>query len=30
MTVIEVYEDAGSLSHRPAGVEELGDEVLIH
>jgi ATP-dependent Clp protease ATP-binding subunit ClpC len=30
MTVIEVYEDAGALSHRPAGVEELGDEVLIH
>ncbi|MDT7603312.1 MAG: ATP-dependent Clp protease ATP-binding subunit ClpC [Acidobacteriota bacterium] len=29
-SVVEVYEDAGALSHRPAGVEELGDEVLIH
>jgi ATP-dependent Clp protease ATP-binding subunit ClpC len=30
MTVVEVYEDAGALSHRPAGVEEPGDAVLIH
>ena len=30
MTVIEVYEEAGALSHRPAGVEEPGDAVLIH
>jgi ATP-dependent Clp protease ATP-binding subunit ClpC len=29
-SVIEIYEDAGALSHRPAGVEALGDEVLIH
>jgi ATP-dependent Clp protease ATP-binding subunit ClpC len=29
-TVVEVYEDAGALSHRPARVEELSDEVLIH
>jgi ATP-dependent Clp protease ATP-binding subunit ClpC len=30
LSVVEVYEDAGALSHRPARVEELGDEVLIH
>jgi ATP-dependent Clp protease ATP-binding subunit ClpC len=29
-SVIEVYEEAGALSHRPAGVEEPGDAVLIH
>ncbi|MDQ1613646.1 MAG: ATP-dependent Clp protease ATP-binding subunit ClpC [Pyrinomonadaceae bacterium] len=29
-TLIEVYEDGGTLSHRPAGVEEVGDEILIH
>ncbi|HEY0101215.1 MAG TPA: ATP-dependent Clp protease ATP-binding subunit [Pyrinomonadaceae bacterium] len=30
-TLIEVYEDGGVLGHRPAaGVEELGDELLIH
>jgi ATP-dependent Clp protease ATP-binding subunit ClpC len=30
-TLVEVYEDAGVLAHRPlAGVEELGDELLIH
>ena len=29
-TLIEVYEDGGVLSHRPAGVEEVGDELLIH
>jgi ATP-dependent Clp protease ATP-binding subunit ClpC len=29
-SVIEVFEDAGVLSHRPARVEELDDEVLIH
>jgi ATP-dependent Clp protease ATP-binding subunit ClpC len=29
-SVVEVYEDAGALSHRPARVEELDDEVLIH
>jgi ATP-dependent Clp protease ATP-binding subunit ClpC len=29
-TVVEVYEEAGALSHRPAGVEEPGDAVLIH
>ena len=29
-TLIEVYEDAGALSHRPVGVEELGGAVLIH
>ncbi|MCA1817463.1 MAG: ATP-dependent Clp protease ATP-binding subunit [Acidobacteria bacterium] len=28
--VVEVYEDEGALSHRPARVEVLGDEVLIH
>ncbi|MCA1555702.1 MAG: ATP-dependent Clp protease ATP-binding subunit, partial [Acidobacteria bacterium] len=28
--LIEVYEDGGVLSHRPAGVEEVGDELLIH
>jgi ATP-dependent Clp protease ATP-binding subunit ClpC len=27
---VEVYEDGGTLSHRPAGVEEPGDAVLIH
>ncbi|HYO99573.1 MAG TPA: ATP-dependent Clp protease ATP-binding subunit, partial [Pyrinomonadaceae bacterium] len=26
MTLIEVYEDDGALSHRPAGVEDVGDE----
>ncbi|HEY9403559.1 MAG TPA: ATP-dependent Clp protease ATP-binding subunit, partial [Pyrinomonadaceae bacterium] len=30
MTLIEVYEDGGALGHRPAGVEEVGDEILIH
>jgi ATP-dependent Clp protease ATP-binding subunit ClpC len=30
MTLIEVYEDGGVLSHRPAGLEEVGDEILIH
>ncbi|MDT7543292.1 MAG: ATP-dependent Clp protease ATP-binding subunit ClpC [Acidobacteriota bacterium] len=29
-SVVEVFEDAGVLSHRPARVEELDDEVLIH
>ncbi|HEV2800259.1 MAG TPA: ATP-dependent Clp protease ATP-binding subunit [Pyrinomonadaceae bacterium] len=29
-TLIEVYEDGDTLSHRPAGVEEVGDELLIH
>ena len=29
-TLVEVYEDDGVLSHRPAGVEEVGDELLIH
>ncbi|HEV7905382.1 MAG TPA: hypothetical protein VGO96_16190, partial [Pyrinomonadaceae bacterium] len=30
-TLVEVYEDGGVLLHRPlAGVEELGDELLIH
>jgi ATP-dependent Clp protease ATP-binding subunit ClpC len=28
--LVEVFEEAGALSHRPARVEELGDEVLIH
>ncbi|HZH31453.1 MAG TPA: ATP-dependent Clp protease ATP-binding subunit [Pyrinomonadaceae bacterium] len=30
MTLIEVYEDGGALGHRAAGVEEVGDEILIH
>ena len=30
VSVVEVYEDAGALGHRPAGVEELDDELLIH
>jgi ATP-dependent Clp protease ATP-binding subunit ClpC len=30
IAVIEVYEDGGVLSHRPVGVEEVGDEILIH
>ncbi len=30
VALIEVYEDAGALSHRPVGVEELGGAVLIH
>jgi ATP-dependent Clp protease ATP-binding subunit ClpC len=29
-SVVEVYEDAGALNHRPSRVEELSDEVLIH
>jgi ATP-dependent Clp protease ATP-binding subunit ClpC len=29
-TLIEVYEDGGALNHRPASVEEVGDELLIH
>jgi ATP-dependent Clp protease ATP-binding subunit ClpC len=29
-TLVEVYEDGGVLSHRPTGVEEVGDELLIH
>ncbi|MFL6228782.1 MAG: ATP-dependent Clp protease ATP-binding subunit [Pyrinomonadaceae bacterium] len=29
-SVVEIYEDAGVLCHRPSRVEELGDEVLIH
>jgi ATP-dependent Clp protease ATP-binding subunit ClpC len=29
-TLVEVFEEAGTLSHRPAGVEEPGDAVLIH
>ncbi len=29
-SLIEVYEDGGTLNHRPAGVEEVGDEILIH
>jgi ATP-dependent Clp protease ATP-binding subunit ClpC len=29
-SVVEVYEEAGALSHRPAGVEEPGDAILIH
>ncbi|HYO99020.1 MAG TPA: AAA family ATPase, partial [Pyrinomonadaceae bacterium] len=29
-TLVEIYEDGGALSHRPAGVEEVGDELLIH
>ncbi|HEY9282033.1 MAG TPA: ATP-dependent Clp protease ATP-binding subunit [Pyrinomonadaceae bacterium] len=29
-SVIEVYEEAGALSHRPAGVEEPGVPVLAH
>ncbi len=28
--LVEVYADAGSLSHRSLSVEELGDELLIH
>jgi ATP-dependent Clp protease ATP-binding subunit ClpC len=28
--LVEVYEDAGVLSHRPVSIEELGDELLIH
>jgi ATP-dependent Clp protease ATP-binding subunit ClpC len=28
--LVEVYEDGGVLGHRPAGVEEVGDEILIH
>jgi len=28
--LVEVYEDGDVLSHRPAGVEEVGDELLIH
>ncbi len=28
--VIEVYQDGDYLSHRPAGVEEPGDALLIH
>ncbi len=27
---VEVYEDAGILSHRSISIEELGDELLIH
>ena len=29
-TVIEVFRDGSELSHRPAGVEEPGDALLIH
>ncbi len=29
-TVVEVYAEGGELSHRPAGVEEPGDALLIH
>jgi ATP-dependent Clp protease ATP-binding subunit ClpC len=30
-TLVEVYEEGGTLAHRPlTGVEELGDELLIH
>jgi ATP-dependent Clp protease ATP-binding subunit ClpC len=29
-TLLEVYEDGGTLAHRPAVVEEPGDAVLIH
>ena len=28
--LVEVYEDAGVLSHRPVSIEEVGDELLIH
>ena len=28
--LIEIYEDAGVLGHRPVSIEELGDELLIH
>jgi ATP-dependent Clp protease ATP-binding subunit ClpC len=28
--LVEVYEDAGVLSHRSMSIEELGDELLIH
>jgi len=28
--IVEVYEDAGGLSHRLVSIEELGDELLIH
>ncbi len=28
--LVEVYEDAGILSHRSISIEELGDELLIH
>jgi len=29
-TLIEVFQDGNELSHRPAGVEEPGDALLIH
>ncbi|MFL6211996.1 MAG: ATP-dependent Clp protease ATP-binding subunit [Pyrinomonadaceae bacterium] len=28
--LVEVYEDAGVLTHRSVSIEELGDELLIH
>ncbi|PYS93993.1 MAG: ATP-dependent Clp protease ATP-binding subunit ClpC [Acidobacteria bacterium] len=30
VALVEVYEGAGVLSHRPVSIEELGDELLIH
>ena len=29
-SVVEVYLDGDELNHRPAGVEEPGDALLIH